>query len=69
MGNVDQIEILRQGTAAWKKWWEENPDEDINLSEAYLFEANLSRAVLVETNLEKATLMGCKIYAPFARKY
>jgi hypothetical protein len=36
MGNVDQIKILRQGTAAWNKWWEENPDEDINLSGAGL---------------------------------
>ena len=68
MGNVDHIKIL----------WE-NSDEDINFSWAYLSwaylswadlrEANLSKAVLVETNLEKATLTGCKIYAPFARKY
>jgi uncharacterized protein YjbI with pentapeptide repeats len=69
MGNVDPIKILRQGTAAWNKWWEENPDEDINLSGAALTGANLSKAVLVETNLEKATLTGCKIYAPFAGKY
>jgi len=63
MGNVDHIKIL----------WE-NSDEDINFSWAYLSwadlrEANLSKAVLVETNLEKPTLTGCKIYAPFARKY
>jgi uncharacterized protein YjbI with pentapeptide repeats len=61
---VDQIKILRQGTAVWIKWREENPDEDINLTGA-----NLRKAVLVETNLEKATLTGCKICAPFAGKY
>jgi len=66
---VDQIKILRQGTAVWIKWREENPDEDINLTGAGLTGANLSKAVLVETNLEKPTLTGCKIYAPFARKY
>lgn len=41
MANEDQLRIIRQGVEAWNKWRKENPDQEIDLSEANLGGVNL----------------------------
>jgi uncharacterized protein YjbI with pentapeptide repeats len=70
MANPEHVKILKQGTATWNKWREENlgiPDlsgadlraaelQGVNLQKAYLERANLSEAKLAAANLAQASL-------------
>jgi uncharacterized protein YjbI with pentapeptide repeats len=56
MADNNQIEILSQGTEAWNKWREENPDVSINLKNAELMHMNLEKANLAEADLQMANL-------------
>ena len=53
MANKEQLEILRQGVAAWNTWREENPDAKIDLRGAKLDGLNLSGA-----NFRKSDIRG-----------
>lgn len=66
MANKEQLAILKQGVDVWNRWREENPNVNIDLSEANLLRfdlngvdfmvANLSKANLERTNLAHANL-------------
>lgn len=56
MTNQEQFEILRQGVKAWNKWRAENPDVEIDLSGADLYDADLNRINLTGANLKRAFL-------------
>ena len=67
MANPDNVELVRQGAEATRKWWnEQSPGARLDLHgvdlsgaelhEANLREANLSGAFLVKTNLRRAFL-------------
>lgn len=56
MADNGQIEILSQGTEAWNKWREENPDVSIDLKNAELMHLNLEKANLAEADLQMANL-------------
>ena len=56
MANPEQLKILEQGVEIWNKWREENPDIEINLSNAYLSNTSLSDANLSNANLSNAYL-------------
>jgi len=61
MANQEQLEILKQGVEVWEAWREENPDVNIDLSEADLVGVNLMRANLSEANLWGANLRGASL--------
>lgn len=56
MADDNQIAILSQGTDAWNKWREENPDVLIDLKNAKLMHLNLEKANLAKADLKKANL-------------
>ena len=58
MANQEQLEILKQGAEVWNRWREENPDVEIDLSNAPLIEDNLAEANLFGANLTGAYLTG-----------
>ena len=53
MANQEQLKTLEQGVLAWNKWRRENPNIEIDLSEA-----KLSQAVLFGVDLSFANLWG-----------
>ena len=57
MGELKQLDIIRQGVARWNKWREENPSQEIDLTEADLGRWNLRRVNLSVANLHGANLM------------
>ncbi len=61
MANKEQVERLKHGVEGWNKWREENPEIEIDLSEANLGNAKLSRANLFEVNLRGASLIEANI--------
>jgi uncharacterized protein YjbI with pentapeptide repeats len=66
MANQEQLEILKQGVGVWNRWRVENPDVEIDLSEArlrgtYLRGANLIEAILMEADLTGADLSGADL--------
>ena len=56
MANKEQVALLKQGVEKWNKWREENPNFDIDLSEANLQHANLQGVNLSKADLSKASL-------------
>ncbi|MBN1453083.1 MAG: toll/interleukin-1 receptor domain-containing protein [Anaerolineales bacterium] len=61
MANQEQIKILKQGVIGWNRWREDNPNIEIDLSEAnlvmmWLFQANFSEANLRKADLHEANL-------------
>ncbi len=58
MANQEQLEILKQGVEVWNKWRDNNPDVDVDLSEAHLIEASLKGVDLTRANLSRALLLG-----------
>ncbi len=56
MANQEQLDILKQGVDAWNLWRVENPDVQIDLSEAQLSGANLNDAHLILADLNGADL-------------
>ena len=61
MANEEQLSILKQGSEAWNKWREENPDQLIDLEDARLYGQILSHANFRESNLRRADLSGAKL--------
>jgi hypothetical protein len=71
MADEEQLAVLRQGSAAWNAWREQNPEVRVDLREAdlgravlsgaYLPEADLFGAYLPEANLEGANLEGADL--------
>jgi len=66
MANQEQLELLKQGVEVWNKWRKENPDEKVDLREAYLYGADLRgidlrRAKLYGADLRKAMLHEAKL--------
>lgn len=51
MANKEQLAILKQGVAAWNKWREENPEVNIDLSEANLDGLNFLGANFCENGV------------------
>src|SRR5258706_5413393 len=58
MANQEQLEIWKQGVEVWNKWRDNNPDVDVDLSEAHLIEASLKGVDLTRANLSRALLLG-----------
>jgi hypothetical protein len=56
MANKEQLAILKQGVEVWNAWREENPDIEIDLSQAHLRKANLRSANLREADLSNTNL-------------
>jgi len=56
MANQEQIAILKQGAVAWNRWREQNPDINIDLSQADLYKADLSKTNFLEADLSGADL-------------
>ena len=56
MANQEQVDLLKQGIKEWTQWRTENPDVEINLSEANLQNASLYCFNLEYANLENAAL-------------
>ncbi len=56
MADQAQLDILKQGVAAWNQWRTENPEAKIDLSEADLGEARLAGVDLSKARLRKANL-------------
>jgi uncharacterized protein YjbI with pentapeptide repeats len=66
MANIDHVEMLKKGAAAWNKWRIENPRvvprlQDSDLVEADLRRANLRKADLRKANLIEANLSGASL--------
>lgn len=61
MSHDEQLNILRQGTAAWNKWRGDNPSIRPDLSGADLFGVNLDEAHLSGVNLSQAELFGASL--------
>ena len=68
MANREQLDKLKQGVQAWNEWREENPDVEIDLSGANLFEAKLSGANLRGADLSKAILSRANLNKADLRK-
>lgn len=56
MANQEQLAILKQGVDAWNKWRKENPNANIDISEAELRRINLRGCDLSGADLSKANL-------------
>jgi hypothetical protein len=56
MANEEHLKIIRQGVAAWNDWRRKNPQDRIDLVDAYLGRADLSGADLSEVMLSGASL-------------
>ena len=67
MANQEQLEILKQGVEGWNKWREENPDIEIDLSEANLGKANLRSANLREADLSNTNLSQAELLETILR--
>ena len=72
MANEKQLNLLKGSIEDWNNWRSENPNEEIDLKSADLFQANLSgadlhnadlrRMNLREVNLSSANLKGAQLY-------
>lgn len=72
MANEKQLSLLKESIKEWNKWRAENPNEEIDLMSADLFQTNLSgadlhnadmrRMNLREVNLNAANLEGAQLY-------
>lgn len=56
MADEEQVALLQQGSEVWNGWREENPEIEIDLSNADLRSANLSAAYLTCVNLRSTNL-------------
>ncbi len=56
MADSKQLEILKKGVNEWNKWRRENPELEIDLSDASLRETDLSNVNLSDANLHSADL-------------
>lgn len=61
MANPQQVEILKQGVAAWNEWRRANKDLRIDLREAQLNRLNLSSANLSGALMARAHLKGTRL--------
>jgi len=62
MADQEQLEILKQGVKVWNKWRIENPNIEINLSNADLLSANLLAFNFRDANLIGSSLVGTNLY-------
>ncbi|MGF1461352.1 MAG: pentapeptide repeat-containing protein [Leptolyngbyaceae cyanobacterium] len=63
MPNRDQLELLFQGAEVWNLWREQNPEVEIDLSDA-----SLHRTELYKVNLKGANLKGVHFYRTILRE-
>jgi uncharacterized protein YjbI with pentapeptide repeats len=73
MANQEQLSILKQGVEVWNQWRHENPDVEIDLTDADLGKAklagiNLSRVRLRRVNFYKADLSKANLSRANLRK-
>lgn len=68
MANQEQLDILKQGVEIWNKWRGENPDVEIDLSEASIMEADLSGIFLSQANLIEAHFVEVNLSGAFLSK-
>jgi uncharacterized protein YjbI with pentapeptide repeats len=61
MANPEHVAKLKEGIDAWNQWRKENPDTEVDLSEANLSGATLPRANLHRANLRGANLNSTKL--------
>lgn len=61
MANQEQLEILKSGVENWNRWRKDNPNLEIDLSQANLSNANLSNADFNSADLSEACLKGAKL--------
>jgi uncharacterized protein YjbI with pentapeptide repeats len=61
MANQEQLAILKQGVEVWNNWREQNPNIEIDLSQANLKKANLEEANLSSGNLFEVKLAGANL--------
>jgi Pentapeptide repeats (8 copies) len=61
MANPEHVQLVRQGAAAIRAWWEEHPAEMLDLAGADLHEARLEGADLREARLMDAHLAGAHL--------
>jgi uncharacterized protein YjbI with pentapeptide repeats len=61
MANLQQVELIREGTEVWNRWRFENDNIRPDLGAAYLREANLIEANLGAANLSGANLGGADL--------
>jgi uncharacterized protein YjbI with pentapeptide repeats len=57
MANAEQLALLRTSIEGWNKWRDDEPDKEIDLSEA-----DLRRATLRRANLSRADLLGADLF-------
>jgi len=67
MANPEHLKILKQGTKAWNKWREDNPEvkpvlDNVDLNHADLSFANLRDAILSDADLHDAKFIGTNLY-------
>jgi uncharacterized protein YjbI with pentapeptide repeats len=65
MTNYLQLEILKNGVAAWNEWRNENPQTKIEFESADLWRANLNGAILSNANLSGANLRDADLSETF----
>ena len=58
MAIESQVQLLLSGVQAWNAWRLNNPNDSIDLSDAYLDDAMISGANLADANLSEASLYG-----------
>lgn len=61
MTDIDHLELLRQGTAAWNDWRAANPDARPDLSGADLSDMDLAEANFSEIDLSGTELFGANL--------
>lgn len=61
MANKKQLSVLKKGVDVWNKWRKENPDAEIDLSDARFSGENLSGANLSRANLGHAILFNVNL--------
>jgi hypothetical protein len=62
MANEEQLSILKQGVRAWHEWRRNNPDAEVDLNNAELWDAELQFVDLSDAKLLKATLSGAHLF-------
>jgi uncharacterized protein YjbI with pentapeptide repeats len=61
MADDEQVEIVKLGARSWNSWRKDNPDAEVNLSEADLSDADLRYADLSDAGLSMVDLSGADL--------